>query len=204
GEVANGEVIVDAVGEPMALAQESRHVSLCHGHGLFRGGPHDQEAHATLELTAEEFPLSGGDRDQDGVVLVLAVQPLPLRRATAPTVDSSSRASASATVSVGTLPVPSRTPLAVGEPASTTKRSPPMEAMDRSTRSRAPCPMASIMMTAPTPMVTPSMVRNVRRRFAPSACRASPSMGPIIMTVAAPPCGAARGRHAPPDRPPGA
>src|SRR5436309_1397004 len=78
GEVANAEVVVDAVGETMALAQELRHVPLRRRHGLCRCGLGDHEAHAALELTAEELPLGGGDRDQDGVILVPAVQALPL------------------------------------------------------------------------------------------------------------------------------
>ena len=56
----------------------------------------------------------------------------------------------------------------------------PMEAMDARTLSSTPLPMASIMMTAPTPMTIPSMVKAERMRLAAMARSASPMSGPII------------------------
>jgi hypothetical protein len=44
----------------------------------------------------------------------------------------------------------------------------------------APWPMAIMITTAPTPITMPSMVSAVRRRLAPIASQASPSIGWIM------------------------
>jgi hypothetical protein len=49
----------------------------------------------------------------------------------------------------------------------------------------APWPIASMMTTAPTPITMPSMVKPVRRRLAPMASQASPSIGRIMALMAA-------------------
>src|ERR1039457_5090506 len=79
---------------------------------------------------------------------------------------SSAIASASPVVSVGVAPLPKRTPPDVVEPDKTMNRLLPIDAIDWSTMNWAPWPTAIIMITAATPIIIPSMVRNARRRFA--------------------------------------
>src|SRR5450759_4911369 len=56
----------------------------------------------------------------------------------------------------------------------------PIAAMDCLIAYCAPCPIDIISTTAPTPITMPSMVSSVRRRLAPIARQASPSMANIM------------------------
>jgi hypothetical protein len=87
---------------------------------------------------------------------------------------------ASATFSVGAPAEPLRTPAVVNEPESTMNRLEPMVLIVCCTAYCAPRPMAIMMTTAPTPITMPSMVSAVRRRLAPIASQASPSIGWIM------------------------
>src|SRR3990167_2886721 len=90
---------------------------------------------------------------------------------------------ASFTLSVGALPPPVLAPPEVCDPESTMNRLLPMALMDCETAYCAPWPIAIISTTAPTPMTMPSIVRKVRKRLAPMACQASPSMAENIRQV---------------------
>jgi hypothetical protein len=74
----------------------------------------------------------------------------------------------------------------VKEPESTMNRLLPMVLMVCCTAYCAPWPMAIMMTTAPTPITMPSMVSAVRRRLAPIAIQASPS---IAFSMGMPPRG---------------
>src|SRR3990170_3671549 len=80
-------------------------------------------------------------------------------------------ASASANVSVDCVPEPIRTPPAVVAPGSTIRILPPMLEMNSEILLLAPAPTATIAITAPTPMMIPSMVRAERILFTQSARR---------------------------------
>ena len=69
-----------------------------------------------------------------------------------------------------------RTPPAVKEPESTIYRLEPIVLIVCCTAYCAPWPIAIMITTAPTPITMPSMVSAVRRRLAPIASQASPSM----------------------------
>jgi len=79
-------------------------------------------------------------------------------------------------VSVGPPPPPLRSPPALVEPAMTMYRLLPIVLIVCATEYCAPWPMASISTTEPTPITMPSIVRPLRRRLAPIACHASPSI----------------------------
>src|SRR5919106_2156985 len=66
-------------------------------------------------------------------------------------------------------PQPRRTPLCVVEPGRMTNELAPRLAIFALIDACAPCPMATMAMTAPTPMITPSMVRLERIRLRPNA-----------------------------------
>ena len=69
---------------------------------------------------------------------------------------------ASSIVSVGVPPKPDRNPPDVVLPGSTSSRFDPTEAIWAAIRSLAPAPIATITMTAATPMIIPSIVRTDR------------------------------------------
>jgi hypothetical protein len=92
------------------------------------------------------------------------------------TPSSSAIASASATVSVGPPPPPLRRPPALVEPEIRMYRLLPMVLIVCATAYCAPWPMAIMSTTEPTPITIPSIVSRVRRRLAPIACQASPSI----------------------------
>ena len=105
-------------------------------------------------------------------------------------------ASASLTVSVEALPNPARTPLLVVAPGRTTSRLVPRLAISASTAALAPCPTATIAMSAATPMNTPrtvsaerSLLRASARPAATSAMRpkdhAVPKLGAAVSRAAA-------------------
>ncbi len=74
------------------------------------------------------------------------------------------------------LPNPPCAPEALVVPERTTSRFEPMEANASSTRALAPSPMATMAITADTPMITPRVVRNERillRRSARTATRST-------------------------------
>ncbi len=71
-------------------------------------------------------------------------------------------ARASASTSVLTLPVPARTPPWTLLPGKTIKTLVPKLAICERIVDLAPSPMATMAITAPTPMMMPSMVRNAR------------------------------------------
>ena len=75
----------------------------------------------------------------------------------------------SSTVRVGTDPEPKRIPPLVALPESTMSKLDPMEAICSWMRALAPEPMAIMAMTAPTPMMMPSMVRPERILLRPRA-----------------------------------
>jgi hypothetical protein len=83
-------------------------------------------------------------------------------------------ASASSTVSTDALPDPPRAPPLVVAPGRMTTRLVPRLAICDATAWLAPCPTATIAMSAATPMKTPSMVRIDRSRLRASACAAVP------------------------------
>ncbi len=68
----------------------------------------------------------------------------------------------SSQVSVGCEPNPPWAPPEVVEPDMTMSRFEPMAANDFSTMAFAPSPIATMAITAPTPMMMPSAVRNDR------------------------------------------
>ena len=75
------------------------------------------------------------------------------------------KSAASPTVNVTAPPCPPRTPLTVVEPGMMMITLVPMLATCACTAARAPCPILTIAITAPTPMTMPSMVRPARSRF---------------------------------------
>src|SRR5918997_1047880 len=81
-------------------------------------------------------------------------------------------AAASSSVRVEAAPAPSRAPPWVTLPGVTMARLAPSERICRSTRFRAPAPIATMAITAATPMTMPSTVRSERSVFAPMADRA--------------------------------
>ena len=99
--------------------------------------------------------------------------------AAASTPGSSAIAVASSSVSVGALPLPMRNPPCAAEPDSTMNRLLPIEAIDRLTESSTPRPIASIRITAATPMTMPSIVSAARMRLAAIAANASRSIANI-------------------------
>ena len=82
-------------------------------------------------------------------------------------------ARASAIVSVGAPPKPDRSPPDVVLPGSTSSRFDPTEAIWAEIRWFAPSPIATMMMTAATPMIIPSIVRMERILFARSERKAT-------------------------------
>ena len=78
-------------------------------------------------------------------------------------------ARASAMVSVGVLPKPDRRPPDVVLPGRTRRRLDPTEAIWAEIRSLAPAPIATMAITAATPMIIPSIVSTDRILFARSA-----------------------------------
>ena len=77
-------------------------------------------------------------------------------------------ARASSIVRVGAPPKPDRSPPDVVLPGRTRRRLDPTEAIWAEIRSFAPAPMATMAITAATPMIIPSIVRIDRIRFARS------------------------------------
>ncbi len=71
-------------------------------------------------------------------------------------------AARSSQVRVGCEPKPPMAPPALVEPGSTMSMFEPIEAKACSTRALAPSPMATMAITAETPMMTPSVVRKER------------------------------------------
>ena len=114
----------------------------------------------------------------------------------------------SSQVSVGSDPAPAFAPPDVFAPDDTISTLVPIDANACSTRARAPSPIATIAITAATPMMMPSAVssdRNLLRSSARSATRmTSPGlMAPPPRVRAARPAdpgGALRGAHALPVR----
>src|SRR5262245_50094767 len=78
-------------------------------------------------------------------------------------------AQASSSVIVCWLPDPRRTPLDVTDPDSTTIMLDPRLWICSDTRAWAPAPTATMVITAPTPMTMPSMVRALRSLLTRSA-----------------------------------
>src|SRR2546426_362171 len=81
--------------------------------------------------------------------------------------------SMSATVSVTIPPCPVRTPLTVVAPGKTVMTLVPKEAIWAWTAAFAPSPMLTIAITAPTPMMMPSIVSAERMRCRPSTRNAT-------------------------------
>ncbi len=77
-KVAHCEVVFRTVGNAMALPQQFVHLGLGFIHGFRRVCLRHQEADGAGELGAENLALSGGDGNEDCVVLVAAVEALPL------------------------------------------------------------------------------------------------------------------------------
>ena len=71
----------------------------------------------------------------------------------------------SSSVSVAPLPAAPRAPVLLGGAGMTMNRLAPKPATKPSTCSAAPRPIATIVMTAPTPMMIPSIVRMDRVRL---------------------------------------
>ena len=82
-------------------------------------------------------------------------------------------ARASDIVSVGAPPNPERRPPDVVLPGRTSSRFDPTEAIWAEIRWFAPSPIATMMMTAATPMIIPSIVRMERILFARSERKAT-------------------------------
>src|SRR3989304_4991111 len=82
-------------------------------------------------------------------------------------------ARASAIVSVGAPPNPDRNPPFVVPPGTTSSRFAPTEAIWAEIRWFAPSPIATMMMTAATPMIIPNIVRMERILFARSDRKAA-------------------------------
>ncbi len=82
---------------------------------------------------------------------------------------SAAIALASSSVNVCALPNPARTPPVLMLPACTIMTLLPMDAICSWMRLVAPLPTATIAITAPTPMITPSMVSALRSLFTRSA-----------------------------------
>ncbi len=111
----------------------------------------------------------------DQLELPATTCPVPRSDGAATTTPSTSTAiaCASSSVSVCAAPVPSRTPLAVVEPGKTSIRFEPRFFSCSRTRSCAPPPMASIAITAATPMIMPSIVSDDRSLLMRSAFSAT-------------------------------
>ncbi len=75
-------------------------------------------------------------------------------------------------------PAPSRTPPVVTLPGSTIMMFEPRLLIWSSTSARAPAPIATIAITAATPMKMPSMVSALRSGLARSACSADRKASP--------------------------
>ena len=101
-------------------------------------------------------------------------------------IDGTSRwiAARSSQVSVGNDPKPPCEPPAVVVPDITMSRFEPIAANDFSTIALAPSPIATIAITAPTPMMMPSVVRNDRSLLRISAL---PAMRIVCSPVMRPP-----------------
>ena len=84
-------------------------------------------------------------------------------------------ASASSGLSVVMLPMPPRAPLAVIVPGITVRVLAPSERICACTAARAPWPIASVAITAATPITMPSTVSAARRRLRVSALSPSPT-----------------------------
>jgi hypothetical protein len=92
-------------------------------------------------------------------------------------------ASASPNVRVGWVPAPILTPPEVVEPGRTIRRLLPMLAICSEILLLAPVPTASIVMTAPTPIMIPSIVRAERILFTFNALNDIRNVeGMLIMT----------------------
>ncbi len=79
----------------------------------------------------------------------------------------------SSQVRLEALPEPPRTPPALDDPGNTISRLVPSEENACSTRDRAPSPIATVAITAATPMITPSVVNSDRALLRISARPAS-------------------------------
>ena len=86
-------------------------------------------------------------------------------------------------VSVGCEPEPPRAPPEVFEPGMTMSRFEPIDANASSTLALAPSPMATEKMTAHTPMIMPSVVRNERILLRMSARKATRSVCRMLMAA---------------------
>ncbi len=90
-------------------------------------------------------------------------------------------AQASSSVIVSWLPEPIRTPPETAEPERTMIMLEPRLWICSATRACAPEPTATMVMTAPTPMTIPSMVRALRSRFTRSARTAMRALDKTFM-----------------------
>ena len=90
-------------------------------------------------------------------------------------------ASASSEVRVGAVPAWARTPPEVVAPGVTKRRLLPRPLICEVTLACTPCPMDIRAITAPTPMIIPSMVSPARSLFAPRARRATRTLSPGFM-----------------------
>src|SRR5882724_6812785 len=93
-------------------------------------------------------------------------------------------AAASSSVIVCCELVPRRTPAALTEPESTMIRLEPRLWICSATRAWAPAPTATIVMTAPTPMMMPSIVSALRSLFTRSARSAMRTACSAFMVLA--------------------
>src|SRR5215510_8073355 len=86
-------------------------------------------------------------------------------------------------VNVGSVPNPPCAPPALVVPGRMISKLAPIEANDSSTRALAPSPIATMAITAETPIITPKAVRNERSLFRKSADSAVRRVSRSIMRL---------------------
>src|SRR5690348_9915976 len=103
----------------------------------------------------------------DQLFVSLTIEAFERSTAAAARTDGTSRrmAARSSHVSDGIVPEPPRTPPSEVEPGEITSMLVPIEANAAEILAFAPSPMAVMVMTAATPMITPSVVRKLLRRL---------------------------------------
>ena len=77
GEVAQEKIVFHTLADAMPLAQQFGHGFFHRRHDFLGGGLHHDHAHRPRKLGAEHLALRGGERNDEGVVLIAPVHALP-------------------------------------------------------------------------------------------------------------------------------
>ena len=83
GKVAQEEIVIHALAYPVPLAQQIGHGFFHFRHDFLGGGLHHHHAYRTRKLRTVDLALRGGERNDDGVILVAPIHALAFERQSA-------------------------------------------------------------------------------------------------------------------------